>query len=924
MLQDVVDAAAENVGADALKQPIAPLFLPVVSKEVHHRENIEEEEEEEKEVAKYRLSPSTNMLLEFLPTVAAPTAIPALTRAVAEGAAGPASQEHAPAPQAASPTALPKPSEEPPSDDYAGVVDLLLRAAGAGGAVAAPPSPSPGQIHDEGKRPMEYNARLSSDDMSDAAPSSPLVGRMDQPPLPFVRSHENSTTANVDKDGGKKSSFQNGKQEQGCANENKSGANANANAETEILHEESIVDFILAAAGPNEEDGVHSNTPTSNETPTSAPASARSSHGTNALVAEVDAKFSFLDTLIGSTDATSSEDEGAGEAAAGEGADDTFALARSRLSGRRRSISTPPTVFHSRIGRDGVADGSPSTFASSLASARRELKTVLDVLKRLPPNDPSRAALVVTRDNLEAQLELAGGAVLPLSSPADAGVQSRSSSPFIDISSPSSPFSPDRTASAHPRGRRGADAAMNPMEAPIIVNNPFQVGGPSNDLHSPGNDSSGTDEDTLEFELLDGHNLDDRRAFDILRQPASLVAEQITIYDFELFRLILASELSCADGCAWSGKDKAKRAPNVVKFTHRFNHVSFWVVEEILKRETEKRRTAVLGHFIKIAKELKKLNNLHGLLAVLSALRMAPIYRLRKSWAGLKSRSQARFDSLLRFISEDFNHKELRLAMEKLRLKNENCIPALGILQTDLVHLADSQLDRDDLTYQSVDKVSKILHFQSGRYRNLMPLPPGPSGVPNVQEYMQAFKYSAETRKSLEDANWGLSLRREKKAGSSDERDWNIDDYRSDVDMHSMGIRGKLKKIATLPRSLGIKGDVFTKGHRKTRSLGAAIGQTVSTLWNSASRGGGGTDHEYTSMKSPEGGADGSSKLKSPISAKATDIGKGRVGKKRSSYGVLGDAPVNVQFRSTISRLDKYATNPPPHPLHSLLLFFYG
>ncbi len=170
-----------------------------------------------------------------------------------------------------------------------------------------------------------------------------------------------------------------------------------------------------------------------------------------------------------------------------------------------------------------------------------------------------------------------------------------------------------------------------------------------------------------------------------LNFSAEDLASQLTLRDLPVFRAIQPEELS---SCSWTKKNKLETAPNVVAFIRRFNHVSFWAVQEVLRHPAPKRRAEALAHLVRLAKKLHELNNLHSEFAVLSALQSAALYRLSRTWALLHRRERQTFERLAELFSERDNFARLREHMGATALKPGNdCVPYLGLYLTDLIYV---------------------------------------------------------------------------------------------------------------------------------------------------------------------------------------------------------------------------------------------
>ncbi|XP_016988825.1 ras-specific guanine nucleotide-releasing factor RalGPS1 isoform X2 [Drosophila rhopaloa] len=301
-----------------------------------------------------------------------------------------------------------------------------------------------------------------------------------------------------------------------------------------------------------------------------------------------------------------------------------------------------------------------------------------------------------------------------------------------------------------------------------------------------------------------------------LRVPADVLANQITLLDFPVFGQIQPDELS---SCAWTKKDKHVNTPNIVAFTKRFNHTSFWTVQEILNAEQPKQRAEIMTHFIKVAKKLHELNNLHSLFAIISAMQSASIYRLTKTWACLSKKDRQSFERLSDIFSDQDNWANLRSYLESLRLP---CIPYLGLFLTDLIYIDLAHPHKGGLEpEQRRNKMNNILrvisNYQQSDYKHLQK-------HEATQKYLTSIRYIEELQNIFEEDQYKRSLNLEpaSPSGPSSSSCSSKESFNVEAVTPALGCvnLSPAKTIGSMRMASGTK---FVPGHRKCRSLGTNI-----------------------------------------------------------------------------------------------------
>jgi len=70
----------------------------------------------------------------------------------------------------------------------------------------------------------------------------------------------------------------------------------------------------------------------------------------------------------------------------------------------------------------------------------------------------------------------------------------------------------------------------------------------------------------------------------------------------------------------------------------------------------------MMEKFIAVAKHLHKIQNFNDVIAVISGLQTIPVYRLKKTWAGISQKMHGIYKELEAKMGPEGNYKQYRLA----------------------------------------------------------------------------------------------------------------------------------------------------------------------------------------------------------------------------------------------------------------------
>lgn len=174
----------------------------------------------------------------------------------------------------------------------------------------------------------------------------------------------------------------------------------------------------------------------------------------------------------------------------------------------------------------------------------------------------------------------------------------------------------------------------------------------------------------------------------LLASDSKVIAEQITLLEFEIYRRIsFKTELLSQ---RWAKEKCQILARNVSSLVLRSDRLAHFVASSILFQKKLKDRAKVLAACIRIATALAELKNYNGLMGILMGLTLSSVQRLRHTWDKLNPKYDPIYKQVSICQDPSNSFKNYR---EDIKQAGPTAIPYFTLYLSDLTFMDEGNPD---------------------------------------------------------------------------------------------------------------------------------------------------------------------------------------------------------------------------------------
>lgn len=172
----------------------------------------------------------------------------------------------------------------------------------------------------------------------------------------------------------------------------------------------------------------------------------------------------------------------------------------------------------------------------------------------------------------------------------------------------------------------------------------------------------------------------------LIAESEQAIARELTRMDWIMFSSIRPRDFVRHVGAGTEERKKYKNLESVNRMSDHFNHVAFLVANYILLRDKAKHRAAMMEKWMKVARQLRIMNNYNTLGAIIAGIKSTSVFRLKETANLLSPQVGNDFTRLEMLMSTNQSSAKYRLAWQNS--SNER-IPFIPLHRGDLVSASE-------------------------------------------------------------------------------------------------------------------------------------------------------------------------------------------------------------------------------------------
>ncbi|CAG9781947.1 unnamed protein product [Diatraea saccharalis] len=178
---------------------------------------------------------------------------------------------------------------------------------------------------------------------------------------------------------------------------------------------------------------------------------------------------------------------------------------------------------------------------------------------------------------------------------------------------------------------------------------------------------------------------------------------------------------------------ETKSTRNLEAYADWFNRLSYLVATDVLKSVKSKYRARVIEQWVMTARECFNLGNFNSLMAIISALNMSSVTRLKKTWSRTSAVCGQQLRQLELCVEPSGNHARYRAALAAA--PTETAVPLLSVTCRDL-HFANqgtpSKLASNRVNFEKCTLLARHVSTQLASRRLTSEEPPAQLPTPHL------------------------------------------------------------------------------------------------------------------------------------------------------------------------------------------------